>query len=124
MKQRNFERVGFPIEVAYMVPSKGNLEKEAQATNISLGGLELQLKEKLDVGTRFSLKIHFPRLTRMTLASGELVWLKEGGLPGQRLYNGGVRFIQADPFEFEELLRVVGRLASWQSSSAASSHPA
>jgi len=122
MKQRDFERFNFPIEVEYEVPSRGNLQGQTEATNISLGGIEFQIKEKLRVGTMLSLRIHFPRRNRITLASGELIWRKEAPFPGKERYAVGVRFIQADPFEFEELLRSVERLLAWQSSAAPSSH--
>ena len=121
LKERGFERLAFPIEVEYMVPSKGEFEGQAKATNISLGGMELQIGERFEIGTRLSFRIHFPRQERLTVASGELLWLKENRQSGKRLYEVGVRFIQADPFEFEDLLKVVGRLLSWQSNPASSS---
>ena len=124
-KTRGFERLSFPIEVEYSIPSKGDdLEAKAKATNISLGGIELQLGERLDVGTRLSLRIYFPRQDRLTVASGELVWLKENRLQGKKGYEAGIRFLQADPFEFEDLLKVVGRFLSWQSNSAMPFRPA
>lgn len=122
LKERTFERLSFPIEVEYDVPSKGDLHGEAKADNISWGGLGLRIGEKLEVGTRLSLRIRFPRRERLTVASGELVWIRENRLSGKRGYEVGVRFIQADPFEFEELLKSVGRLAAWQSNPATSSH--
>ena len=122
-KSRDFQRLTFPIDVDYLVPSKNKAEGEAQATNISLGGMELQLGEKLEIGTRLSLRIHFPRQERLTVASGELVWVKENRLLGKNRYEVGVRFIQADPFEFEELLKVVGRFLAWQPSAATPSRP-
>ena len=123
-KARDFQRLAFPIEVDYLVPSKGDVAGETKATNISLGGMELQLGEKLDLGTQVSLRIHFPRQDRLTVASGELVWLRENRHLGKNRYEAGIRFTQADPFEFEELLRVVGRFLAWQSNSATSSRPA
>ena len=60
MKQRGFERLAFPIDVDYMVPSKGETEERVKANNISLGGMELQIGEKLEIGTRLSFRIHFP----------------------------------------------------------------
>lgn len=120
-KERGFERLAFPMEVEYMLPSKGEFEGMAKAANISLGGIELQIGEKLEIGTRLSLRIHFPRQERLTVASGELLWLRENRHSGKRVYDAGFRFTQADPFEFEDLLKVVGRLLSWQSNSASSS---
>ena len=122
-QERDFQRLAFPIDVEYAVPSKGDFEGEAKAANISLGGIELQLGERLEIGTRLSLRIHFPRQNRLTVASGELVWVKENRAQGKRGYEAGIRFTQADPFEFEDLLKVVGRYLSWQSNPATPSRP-
>ena len=116
--ERDFERLSFPIDVEYEIPARGDLQGEGKTANISLGGMELRIGERLDVGTRLSLRIRSPQQERVTVASGELVWLRENRLSGKRGYDAGVRFIQADPFEFEDLLKAVGRLVSWQSSSA------
>ena len=121
-KTRGFERLVFPIEVEYDVPSKGDVQGEGKAANISLAGMGLQTKERLEVGTRLALKIHFPEQNRLTVASGEVVWLREDRPSGKNRFETGIRFIQADPFEFEDLLKVVGRLLSSQSRPGAPFH--
>ena len=123
-KTRGFERLAFPIEVDYSIPSEGDFEGRARARNISLGGMELQLGERVEIGTRLSLRIHFPRKERSTTASGELIWLKENRLQGKKGYEAGIRFVKADPFDFEDLLKVVGRFLAWQSTSATPPRPA
>ena len=100
---RNFERLDLPVEVEYTIPGKGWLKGGATAKNISLGGIQFQVKERLDLGCRLSLRIYLPRRERPTTASGELVWLKENR-PRGKGFDVGVRFTQADPFDLEELL--------------------
>ena len=115
MKDRDFKRMALPIDVVYSIPTRGETWAPSKATNISLGGMEVLIKERLPIGTQLVFQITFPRRSRTTLASGELIWLKESAVPGKRLFDVGIRFIQADPFDFEALLESVGRLVSWQS---------
>lgn len=103
-EERYFERVGSPIEVEYTVPGKGWLKGESIAKDISLGGIQLQVKEKIEPGSRIALRIRLPRRQRPTTATGELVWLRENR-PSGKGFNVGIRFTQADPFDLEELLR-------------------
>ena len=100
---RNFERVDLPVEIEYAVPGKDWLKGEAKVKNISLGGMQFQVKEKLELGCRVTLRIRLPRRPRTTTATGELVWLKDH--PRGKGFDVGVRFTQADPFDLEELLQ-------------------
>ena len=109
-EERDFERFDLPVEIEYIVPEKEWLKGESTAKNISLGGIQFQVKEKIELGSRVALRITLPRRSRVTTAAGELVWLKENRTAGKG-FQVGVRFTQADPFDLEELLRELGRPA-------------
>ena len=102
-EERDFERFEFSVPIEYRVPGQEWLKGEATAKNISLGGIQLSVKDRLSLGTRVALRISLPRRNRLTTAAGELVWLKENPVSG-RGYHVGVRFTQADPYDIEELL--------------------
>ncbi len=104
-EERSFERFNLPVQIEYSVPGKGWLKGEATAKNISLGGIQFLTKEKIALGSRVALRIALPSRTRPTTATGELIWLKENPVSGKG-FQVGIKFIQADPFDLEELLRL------------------
>ena len=105
-EERISERFDVPVEIAYSVPGKEGLRGESTARNISLGGVQFQIKERVPAGSTIALRIFLPRRLRATTATGEVVWLKENRISGKG-FHVGVRFLQADPYDLEELLLAV-----------------
>lgn len=102
-EERISERFDLPVEIGYSVPGKGELRGETKARNISFGGVQFQVKERIDPGSIITMQIFLPRRLRATTAKGEVVWLKENRISGKG-FHVGVRFLQADPYDLEELL--------------------
>lgn len=67
--------------------------------NISLGGMNLALNEKLLPGTTLQLQLDIPESPKPIFAQGEIVWTKEISekftrQKEQRLFATGIKFIQ------------------------------
>lgn len=108
-ERRNFERIPFPVEIEFSVLGKGKVKGKTTAKDISLGGIQFQLNEKIEIGSRVALRIYLPNRFRPTTVAGEVVWIKENHTT--KGFSAGVRFTQADPFDMEELLRELRRSA-------------
>ena len=104
LKERLFERFQAPITLKYELP--GGVIGEAIAKDISMEGARLKLPQRLDVdrGTRVRLEVQIPGRNRATIIVGEIIWRGEYGL--------GIRFIQVDPFDMEDIIAELRTKAS------------
>ncbi len=101
--RRKSIRINTEIDVLYEVASGSTVRKRASLTrNISLGGINLALSEKLLPGTRLSLQLNIPQNPRPIFTDGEIVWIKEilekpSEQKEQRLFATGIKFIYINP---------------------------
>ena len=113
-ERRKNVRINTEIDVLYEVSnSKANHRRlTSKSRNISIGGVNLALNEKLFPGTQLSLQLDVPKAQRPILVQGEIVWVKE--IPAkfakeardrkERFFATGVKFVQVKP-EDETKLR-------------------
>ncbi|MCQ9208168.1 MAG: PilZ domain-containing protein [Omnitrophica bacterium] len=101
--RRKDTRINTKIDVLYEVSSGSTIRKRASMSrNISLGGVNLALNEKLLPGTRLSLQLNIPKKTKPLFTDGEIVWVKEVTEKSpeqkeQRLFATGIKFIYINP---------------------------
>lgn len=103
-ERREFKRVSTSLQIDYYYLSRDGKEftkKEgvarAASTNVSWGGIQLLLPEKLREGTRLALEIQLEPDRSPVRAVGEVVWMEEATdnlqPDGIRLFRTGVKFV-------------------------------
>lgn len=102
-ERREFKRISKMLQIDYLYLSADGKEfekKEGKAqtttTNISWGGIQILLPEKLQKGTRLSLEIRLEPNRPPVRAVGEVVWMEEADLldaEGSRVFRTGVKFV-------------------------------
>lgn len=101
--RRKSIRIDTELDVLYEVSSQARPKKRITMTrNISLGGINLGLNEKLFPGTVLDLQLNIPESSRPIFVQGKIVWVKEIAKrfikpKGQRIFAAGIQFIQINP---------------------------
>lgn len=110
-ERREQVRINTEVDVFYEVASGRKTQKRTSISkNISLGGINLALNEKLLPGTDLSLQLNLPQGAKPIFVQGKIAWVKEipERLPGQekeeRFFATGIKFAQMSPRD-EGLLR-------------------
>jgi len=80
------ELVDVPVSVSYGLHKR----LKAKLTNVSQGGLGIQLQRSLDVSGPVQVCFQLPGMGRAVKARGEVAWTDQGG-------NAGIRFVQISP---------------------------
>lgn len=112
-ERRKTLRINAEIEVLYEVASANAVRKvNSISRNISLGGINLALNEKLFPGTILKLQLNIPERSRPIISQGEIVWVKETpkkfmSQKEQRIFATGIKFIQMDPKDETDLNRFI-----------------
>ena len=94
-ERREHKRFVDGVVVEYGLEKKPHL-KGSKAINMSRGGMELLLDEKLPPGAILDLKIYIPKKKSAAEVEAEVVWTKDADvkdLSGKRFFHSGVKFI-------------------------------
>ena len=103
-ERREFKRISKMLQIDYLYLSSDGKEMEkkegktrATSTNVSWGGIQLLLPEKLQNGTRLALEIQLETHRPSIRAVGEVVWMEEApdksDSEGARVFRTGVKFV-------------------------------
>lgn len=103
-ERREFKRLSkvLELEYAYFTPNHKEttpqgVRKQGVGQNISWGGIQLLLPEKLKEGTQLSLDIQLEKNRPSIRAIGEVIWMQEAtDMPqpdGSRVFRTGMRFV-------------------------------
>lgn len=109
-ERRKSVRINTEIDVLYESISNTKAPKQfSKSRNISVGGINLALNEKLFLGTRLQMQLNIPQSLRPVFVQGEIVWVKEISLrftkeKRERFFATGIKFTQMKP-EDEDALR-------------------
>ncbi len=101
--RRQSMRIDAKIDVAYEVLSGKAAQKHSSTSrNISLGGINLALSEKLLPGTTIQLQLNMPQSPRPIFTKGKVVWVREISEKftkekEQRAFATGIQFTQIHP---------------------------
>lgn len=96
IERRASVRIKISLKTNYRVDEKSATRKDSVTENISLGGILMQLYEKLYPPTRLLLDIFLPNDPAPILAKGEVVWIKEKPQldeSGRKAFDVGIKFI-------------------------------
>lgn len=103
-ERREFHRISKTLQINYYYISSDGKEIEkkegktkAATNNVSWGGVQLLLTEKIKEGTRLALEIQLEENQPAIRAIGEIVWMTEAPdksySNGTRVFRTGVRFV-------------------------------
>ncbi len=102
-ERRKSVRINAEIDVSYELLSGSAAQKHnLMSRNISMGGINLALNEKLPPGTTLHLKLNVPQNPRPLFTEGKIVWVREvsGRFTRQkeeRFFATGIQFIRIKP---------------------------
>lgn len=105
-ERRRDIRIKTFLETKYFINKKPYQKKNSQSKNISIGGILLEMNEKLLPQVMLLMDIFLSNAERPVTAAGEVVWVKE--LPhndeaGRRLFDTGIKFTSMKPKDKERL---------------------
>lgn len=107
-------RVKRSLKAAYAVEKNSLRKNDTLSKNISLGGILMQLYEKLYPSTLLLLDIFLPDNKEPIIAKGEIMWIKELSTLdeiGRRTFDAGIKFVSMNPRDKEKLDREIKNLA-------------
>jgi len=104
LERRKYRRypVSLPIEY-YRADSPVN--QSGQALDASEGGLQILLREQMDIGQRLKLKLFFSSGATLNTIDMlvEVVWINTQLGEGEDYYRSGVKFINISPEDMDKL---------------------
>jgi c-di-GMP-binding flagellar brake protein YcgR len=103
-------RVATTLKATYIVDKKTQQKKDTISKNISLGGILMQLYEKLYPSTLLLLDIFLLDGQSPVAAKGEVVWVKELSKldeGGRRTFDAGIKFVSMNTKDKERLDRQI-----------------
>ncbi len=101
-RRRNF-RINTELDVLYEVVSNEVIQKRnSMSRNISLGGINLALNEKLVPDTTLRLEFNIPKRPKPIFTQGKIVWVEERleklrSQKEERFFTTGIKFTQMKP---------------------------
>ncbi|MBN3038491.1 MAG: PilZ domain-containing protein [Candidatus Omnitrophica bacterium] len=99
-ERRKSVRIDTDIDVLYEVVSGEKLNRQSSmARNISAGGINLALNEKLLPETALRLELDLPQAPHPIMTQGKIVWVKEISerfimQKTERYFSTGIKFIE------------------------------
>lgn len=110
-ERRQQVRIDTKVNVSYdVVSGRSTHKRTSMSRNISLGGINLTLNEKLLPGTDLNLQLDLSQGVKPIFVQGKIVWVKEISerltrhKEEGRLFTAGIKFTQMTPGD-ESLLR-------------------
>ena len=116
-ERRTNVRVKMTLKATYVLDKDSQQKKDTISKNISLGGILMQLYEKLYPSTLLLLDIFLPDGQSPVAAKGEVVWIKELSKldeGGGRTFDAGIKFVSMNPKDKERLEREIKGLIKKQ----------
>lgn len=121
VERRKHARLNLSMKVDYQISSSGEEPRRAVSRDISLGGVLLLVKERMDAGTPMDLEIYLTEEeTKPIKTRAQVIWQGELGEKEEGFYHTGITFTKikeedkkrfAD-FCFSQMYEMVG-LPDW-----------
>lgn len=108
LERRRTVRLSTQLVAHYHVLDPRN-KRIASVRNISAGGLQMTLEEKLHPGARLELEIQLEDRHKMFVADGQVAWVSEvsPAHDSTRKFATGIQFINMSPSAEQELMRYI-----------------
>ena len=102
-ERRSEARLSKDSPVYYAFPDTSHLNS-SKSENVSGGGMQLVLPEKLSSGTELELEFNLSEGEKPFRVTAEVVWMSEiSAEEGRRLFQTGLRFVRMEAGEVERL---------------------
>ena len=102
-ERRRAIRIKTILHTRYSIDKKPE-QKRSLSKNISSGGIQMQLNEKLSASTPLALNILLPNSNKPVSLKGKVVWVSEINQQdesGRRVFNTGIEFVMLNPKDRE-----------------------
>jgi c-di-GMP-binding flagellar brake protein YcgR len=110
-ERRKTLRLEASLSVKYQLLDEKKAPKISESRNISVGGAQLIIYEKLKKLTKIEMEIEIPYKVNPVKAIGEIVWLHEkfsfSLKQKRRVFFAGVKFIKINPHDEAKLLEYI-----------------
>ena len=110
-EKRKTLRLPANLDVKYVLLEKKNAPKISQSYNISVGGAQIIIYEKLKKSTRINMEIEIPYQAGLVMTVAEIVWLREkfslSLKQKRRVFFAGLKFIKINPHDEAKLLEYI-----------------
>jgi Tfp pilus assembly protein PilZ len=94
-ESRQHSRIENSLRISYQIANDA-MHADCLTTDISEGGIRLNLFKRLEVGTTIKLCIYFQDLAQPTYVIGKVAWIKK--TPDKKYpYEAGIQFDFFDP---------------------------
>lgn len=109
VERRKSVRIDTDIDVLYEIVNSQKYKKEFSVSrNISSGGINLALGEKLLPDTTLRLQLNIPQSTHPIITEGKIVWVKEilGRFvmqKSERFFSTGIKFVNMNKEDMDTL---------------------
>lgn len=96
-ERRRAVRLEIPLPVKYTAIPPHNHNSQSVTRNISKGGIQMLIYEKLNVGDIINLELKLDNKSEPITGQGQIVWLQdapsESAKEGKRVFISGIKFI-------------------------------
>ena len=122
-ERRKSFRINTKIDVLYeVISSEAAQKRNSTSRNISLGGINLALNEKLLPNTALRFELKIPERPKPIFMQGKIVWIEEisekfSRQKEERLFATGIKFTQIKPEDETALYAFIKQNAKEQSQS-------
>lgn len=112
-EKRTFPRVNIPCKISCIFGERLLVFKN-HTENISATGIRIILQEKLSVSTMVDLELFLSDREGHLKCKGQIVWIREISPTGTEphLFDTGIKFIDVNDSEREELKKFVNAIIS------------
>ena len=106
-ERRNTVRLEIPLEVKYTCLPPYNHNHLSVTQNISQGGIQLLIYEKLNIDDRLDLELELSNNEHPIIGMGQIAWLKDAPFQSEekekRAFLAGIKFIDLKPKDEKRL---------------------
>lgn len=106
-ERRRQVRIDLAIRIRYKVLERSWVEDKTLSRNISGGGIQLAVSERLVKGNILEMEMYLPGEAEPILATGAVVWIREAPEDWRSDFDAGVRITKMAPSDRDKLLRYI-----------------
>jgi len=106
-ERRKYIRLDSSIDIEYATTGRHIVGNQAKSKNISAGGVQVALKEKLPLNSQLNMKFVLPGDLKPISVIGQIVWQQPQNIHGE--YNTGVQYVQIESDDIQRITDYVLR---------------
>ena len=110
-ERRQAQRVNVSLVVRYSIEKKHHVKLDGHMRDVSSGGMQLLVNEKLPDATILLLEFELPVTKKPICAEGKVIWSKgnfsERDELGRRVFQTGIQFVNIKPEDKNRLAEYI-----------------